>query len=134
MFKIWFLACLGPPITVSGLGTMWDEIPMSPASRCLNMSQIHCNLRIFDFLGFAVRPDEAYVYASTGISDPHHILGHAAWGLTPPGSPCSVPAMPGQGGGPPVPALPGPCTGSAGTAGPPGSQASIFWWAHLHKR
>ena len=80
MFKIWFLACLGPPITVSGLGTMWDEIPMSPASRCLNMSQIRCNLRIFDFWGFAVRPDEAYVYASTGISDPHHILGHAAWG------------------------------------------------------
>ena len=32
------------------------------------------------FWGFAVRPDEAYVYASTGISDPHHILGRAAWG------------------------------------------------------
>ena len=34
------------------------------------------------FLGFAVRPDEAYVYASMGISDPHRILGHVAsgWG------------------------------------------------------
>ena len=78
MFEFWFLACLGPPVTVSGLGTMWDEIPMSPASRCLNMNQIRCNLRIFDFLGFAVRQDEAYVDASTGISDPHHILGYAA--------------------------------------------------------
>ena len=50
-FEIWLLACLGPPITVSGLGTMWDEIPMSPASRCLNMSQIRRNLRIFEFVG-----------------------------------------------------------------------------------
>ena len=82
-FKIWFLACVGPPITVSGLGAMWDEIPMSPASRCLNMSPIRCNRRMFDFLGFAVRPDEADVYASTGISDPHQILGHTAWGWAP---------------------------------------------------
>ena len=76
---------VGPPITVSGLGTMWNEIPMSPASRCLNMSQIRCNLRIFDFLGFAVRPDEAYVYASTGMDStypgraggfPHRVPQH----------------------------------------------------------
>ena len=60
IFEIWFLACLGPPI-VSGLRTMCDEIPMPPASRCLNMSQMRCNLRIFEILGFAVPPDEAYV-------------------------------------------------------------------------
>ena len=50
------------------------------------MNQLHCNLMIFDFLGFTVRPDEAYVYASTGISDPHHILGPAAWGCPPQGA------------------------------------------------
>ena len=60
---------------------MWDEIPMSPASRCLDMSQVRCKGKMFDLcLIFSVRPDEAYVYASKWISDPHHILGHAAWG------------------------------------------------------
>ena len=51
IFEIWCLACLGLPITVSGLGTMWDKIPMSPALRCLNMSRIRCILRTFWFLG-----------------------------------------------------------------------------------
>ena len=54
--------------------------PVSPASSSLDMSRIRCNRRIWDFGGFAARPDEAYVYAPTGISYPHHILGHAAWG------------------------------------------------------
>ena len=92
IFEIWFLACLGPPITVSGLGTMWDEIPMSPASRCLDMSQIRCNRRIFDFVGFAVRPDEAYVYASPVVSDYLHMIRVLVWGWgsegqEPPGKP-----------------------------------------------
>ena len=52
------LTALRPPITVSGLGTTWDEIPMSPASRYLNMSQIRCNRMIFELLGFTVRPDK----------------------------------------------------------------------------
>ena len=32
IFEVWFLACLGPPITVSGLGTMWNGIPVPSIS------------------------------------------------------------------------------------------------------
>ena len=69
MFKIWCLACLGPPITVSHLGTMWDEIPMSPESSSFKMSQIRCNRSRFCFFGICGGSPSGR--GSSGPGNPH---------------------------------------------------------------